>query len=72
MFDSILLNVRFAMALSIEFVSDSISSSSLLILQSNNCHSDQFLIPVKKHRYLISCVDLKKRRRPDLYLVSPP
>jgi|APAra0007618328_1042625.scaffolds.fasta_scaffold07733_4 hypothetical protein len=40
MLDSILLNVRFATALSIEFVSDSISSS-LLNLQSNRCHFDQ-------------------------------
>ena len=43
MLESILLYVRFATALSIEFVPDSISSS-LLILQSNNCHSDQFSI----------------------------
>ena len=40
MLDSILLYVRFAMALSMEFVSDSISPF-LLNLQSSNCHSDQ-------------------------------
>ena len=45
MLDSILLYVRFATALSIEFVSDSISSS-LLNLQSNNCQS-----PHKESRF---------------------